>query len=476
MTDIVVIGGGISGSLTALELATSRRVLLIEAAHELLPDSCTSRNQCFKLHTGMHYLGDIETAKACLIRSIAFARAFPDCIVGGQNLDAPYRRGRHFVMKNSLVTPDQAISVATALKELYIQQITIDPQNQVFGAPDNFFRILSSTEYSYLSSNIPYYDENGACHQTNIALGFETAESLVDFESLRRHIRQKIASCPNICVLTESKITEISANKERGYCLQITNRQGEQESINAPFVVNCAWQNIELLSKNIPAKTSAEEQGINRAKITILVNLPDALRSLNTCLFSTGPYCSITILENGDAILASERLTNVGYYSSTEKMPQSLAEEIRNKTSLHTEIGQQFARQILDDCSAYFNPTYQAIMNQSIIKEMRVGFVKHTEMTSAYTKDSIYRMGSIIHSRLDTGVRCVAPGYITNASMKMIYAKNNATLIKEMIEQQTKRLDRNHNTDQSTSTNSFFMEQAPTQLSEQTGQKPQSFS
>ena len=64
MSAIVVIGSGISGTLTALELAENHQVILIEAAHEVLPNSCTSRNQCFKLHTGMHYFGDIQTAKA----------------------------------------------------------------------------------------------------------------------------------------------------------------------------------------------------------------------------------------------------------------------------------------------------------------------------------------------------------------------------------------------------------------------------
>ena len=152
--------------------------------------------------------------------------------------------------------------------------------------------------------------------------------------------------------------------------------------------------------------------------------------------------------------------------------PES-SSEIRNKTSLHTEAGQLFAQQILDDCSAYFHPSLQAIMKKSTIKELRVGFVKHTELTSAYTKDSIYRMDSIIHSRLNTGVRCVAPGYITNASMKMIYAKNNATLIKEMIDQQARLLHHDHNGAQSSNSYTFFAEQVQDKLTQHPDHKPQ---
>ena len=442
MHEIVVIGAGISGTLTALELAANHRILLIESGKEILPDSCTSRNQCFKLHTGLHYFGNIETAKLCLKKAIAFAKEFPDCILGRQNLNASYRRGRHFVMSNSLVKPEEAIKVAIELKELYIQLIASDPKNKVFGDPDRFFKVLSSEEYSYLSKDIPCYDESGSCHKTSVVLGIETAESLVDFNALRMNLRQKVSQCPNITVLPNTKVLDlIPRNETQKYKLSVVDENGFNFLIETSFVVNCAWQNIELIGKKIHSNYLRKEAGVNRIKITTLVQLPEQLHSMHTCLFSTGPYCSITVLANGEAILASERLTNVGYYPIGEEMPKALEEKVQQITSQKIE-GNQFARQILEDCSAYFCPSIQSLMMASKIKEVRVGIVKQVDSIKKYDNTSIYRHDSIVHSRLDTGVCSVIPGYIANASMKMVYALDNAKYIKEIVEHQL-QLDNN---------------------------------
>lgn len=436
MSLIVVIGSGISGTLTALELAEQHQVILVEAESEILPNSCSSRNQCFKLHTGMHYFGDLQTAKTCLTHSIAFARAFPDCIVGGQNILSPLRRGRHFVMSTSLISAQEALNVANALKSFYETLIKEDPLNQVFGSPDSFFRVLDQAEYEYLSKKIPYYDSKGECHHAQVALGLETAESLVDFTVLSQKLRQKIELNTNIRVLKNTKVTGISFETEhKNYILNLSSPDS-QHTVSVPFVVNCAWQNIELLSQNLPQQRTTNRSGVNRVKITILIKLPQALHSLHTSLFSTGPYCSVTILNDGYAILASERLTNVGFYSVEESMPQELAEIVQKNISLETSEGQSLAKQILEDCSAYFSLAIQTLMNSSKIQEIRVGIVKHTELTKTYDNDSIYSLDSIIHSRVDSGVKCIMPRYITNASMKMIYAIGNAKKVKTLIENQ----------------------------------------
>ena len=56
--DVAVIGAGIAGTFTAIQLAKQLglKVALIEKESKILPASSTTMNQCYKLHTGVHYI------------------------------------------------------------------------------------------------------------------------------------------------------------------------------------------------------------------------------------------------------------------------------------------------------------------------------------------------------------------------------------------------------------------------------------
>ena len=107
MEHVIVIGGGISGCLTALRLAETFKVTIIESGEEIIPLHSSSYNQCYKLHTGMHYLHSIETAKRCLESSVEFAKRYRDCLASPNSLQKPWRRGRHFVMQRSDVPQEK---------------------------------------------------------------------------------------------------------------------------------------------------------------------------------------------------------------------------------------------------------------------------------------------------------------------------------------------------------------------------------
>ncbi|MFN7097477.1 MAG: FAD-dependent oxidoreductase, partial [Gammaproteobacteria bacterium] len=90
--DIVVIGGGFAGVFAAIEAASQKKgngkplyknILLIEANDDIL--GASSRSECYKLHTGLHYAGDAATAKECLIESLDFAKKYIKYILGNNN-------------------------------------------------------------------------------------------------------------------------------------------------------------------------------------------------------------------------------------------------------------------------------------------------------------------------------------------------------------------------------------------------------
>lgn len=153
--DVIVIGGGFAGSFTALELLKKGyKVLHIDKDSSILGSSSSSYNECYKLHTGIHYLGDLETARQCLLGAIEFAKEFREFIQG--NPGDPWRKGRHYIVSNSLF---EAKELCGNLQKLYEEKVIEDSDNAVFGDPKEFIKYLSPEEYSYVASEIPYTNE-----------------------------------------------------------------------------------------------------------------------------------------------------------------------------------------------------------------------------------------------------------------------------------------------------------------------------
>ncbi|STX29690.1 bifunctional tRNA (mnm(5)s(2)U34)-methyltransferase/FAD-dependent cmnm(5)s(2)U34 oxidoreductase [Legionella beliardensis] len=449
MHDIIVIGAGIAGTLTALELANKGyKVALIEAGSQVLPPTSSTQNECNKLHTGMHYLGDIKTAEHCLTRAIEFAKKYPEFLAGKDNLSSPCRRGRHYVIGESLVSPEEAEQITHRLRALYQERIDADPTNEVFGKVEHFIQKLKPEEYNFISNTIPISTPDGE-KVTSVAVAYETGESQVDIIALQKHLQAEVDSHANIEFIPNSRVTDLGLMTEQfGYYVVASQADGYEIRQEARGIVNCAWQNIELLDKKLepqtagvnvsagPIETAASSNSVNRVKVSLLVKLPQELTNLNTCIFSSGPFFSITNLGDGTAILTSERFTNVGYYPVGKEMPEALQEKLA-KLKPDTEEGKTFAKNIIDDCAACFAGDYKELFKQAELLEFHVGFVKQLDMQEAYTQTSIYQKGSAVHARQLDGVisKPNAFGYISNSGMKMTYAVNNA-------EQVSQRMDR----------------------------------
>ena len=179
MPKIIVMGAGLSGTLTALELVKDPtvQVTLLEMGSEILPATSSSINECYRLHMGLHYAKDLPTATNCLHRSIEFARKFPGFVAGHDTPGVGWRRGRHYVMSNSVVNVDHVKDIAGKLNELYRSLVAQDVANKVFGEPEDFIRYLEPSDYTHLAPSIPFYHHDGRVDSISVACAKELRAS-----------------------------------------------------------------------------------------------------------------------------------------------------------------------------------------------------------------------------------------------------------------------------------------------------------
>ncbi len=424
---VLVIGAALSGAFSALEAARRGwRVFLIDKEDKIIPDSSSSNNECYKLHTGLHYAGNLKTALACLEDSIAYARQIPaECLAGTNDPNDPCRRGRHFVMSNSLFPPEEIKKVALILQKRYSELVAKDPKNKVFGEPEDFIKFLSESDYPYVAKEIPFTDTSTLRkEQIKVVLGIETGESQIDINKVRGYLTREINSHPNISFVPNVQVLNLSPLSDQlGYAVTVATPTGKQ-IWHVPAIVNCAWQNIESLSKQLGFYTPDENRVI-RVKVCAQVELPPSLRSVNTCIFSIGPFASFTNLGNGQAVLASELTTNVGFYRvESGNRSFELAELMKTPLNPQTGRGAQLSDKIRRECANYLPDLAEAK-----ISKVMLGYVKMTHVPTSYNgSSSLCQKHSPIHQRLERGVEVEsgALGYIANSGNKMTYTLRNA--------------------------------------------------
>lgn len=437
MFDVMIVGAGLSGVLTALNYAEQHpfaKILLIEAASEMLPSNCSSINQTYRLHTGMHYAGDRYTAEYCLIHAIEFARKYPMALAGEDDPRSFLRRGRYYAMSNSLVPLESIREISQHLVSLYQNLIVQDPLNKVFGEPETFIRVLNKEEYPHFAETIPFYPEEGEAQEVSIQLGFESGEAQVDLIRFKAYLQDKIATMPGItCVFSQTVMGIEHDPYHIHYQLHAQSEAGERVTHMGLSIVNCAWQNIEKINHSLGIHNE-DEYAVNRLKASVLIQLPESLRHMNSSMCLLGPYMSISVQEDGTAVLTSERTTNIASFKIDTSVNDAEQEQCVRELTLDTEKGRQTANKIVLECASYFKEPWSSALRTSPILMLRTGYVKLMRNDAAYTFSSIYQAGSTIHTRPFNGVQIHRRGLISNSGMKMVYTYGNARQISSSLE------------------------------------------
>lgn len=454
--DLLIIGAGFSGAFTAQQackmLNPGSKIALVDAKG-LLNSESSSKNECFKLHTGPHYIGDLETAKKCLRSSVEMAHHFPDYILDSSNPSAPTRRGRHYLMSNS--HPIEMVKErCQQLTEYYQHLIKEFPKaKKVFGEPDDFIRYLNPSEYDYVAPEISVKNDlstpSNEFQKESVILGIETPESQIDIDQFKSFFEHAFKHLEDtLYQFYGHNVSKISYSQDMFHYIVETqyfdheSNKMETKYFRAKSVVNCSWQNIDIIDSNLNFDQVEKMPTSIRAKILIDTPVPKKLAKMNTCIFFSGPHASFTMIPASTTMpedqlrVTYEPATNIGHYPSGTPHHQVEDRNLRIICNPLTEdekeeretILKNIAKEILAGASRYI----PAIDSIEKVNATNLGFVKifaDTGEDNAY----LYDVNSPIHQRRESGIQKRALCYIAFSGVKMSYAFDTAKTVVGLI-------------------------------------------
>jgi len=287
---VAVLGAGLAGSATALELAKRGvRVALIDQ-DEIAVNRASLRNEG-KIHLGFIYAKDssLGTARMQLQGALSFRRLLSRWI--GAAADR-LRRSTPFVYavaSNSLLSPQELSTHYDAVERLYRQALADDPSSDYLGTrPENLVRECPRDLFA-------------AFFRTDsFSAAFLTAELAIDTLELAQHLRRSIGSQPNIRFFPGHRVCAV---ERRGNGLVVGGSGSEGAwQLYADHVVNALWEGRLLIDRTFGL--DPVPGWLHRLKYRVIARLPARLRGAPSATMVLGPYGDIVIRPDATAYLS----------------------------------------------------------------------------------------------------------------------------------------------------------------------------
>lgn len=444
MPKVIVIGAGIAGVSVAKKLAVlGHEVILIEQKDTILSGS--SNDTPCRLGLGFHY-NDLETAIRYLHATVDFLKNNPGYTVAEtSHAEDPHKNvdylkhWYYFFVKDSFYKfADVAINVYDKLKEEYIRLINADPANNVLGNPDDFYKELTVGQF-HKNVNLDV-----------VMQGVQTAEQVLDWPKYKRDTTVSIKVDPNIKLYTNTKVIDVKHHQDTPL---FTVKTDTQNTFEAPFVINAAWQNIEIINDYlgvhyVPSSRSNRLKGI----IEIDLNADEGTKRLinsPSMFFCFGAHCSFTNTGNGKGYLSFEPITNIEQSVDLE-LPELSQKLLDHKLTPEewAKYVADFGKQILDGAENYI----PGIKNAKIIgakydstnDDAKFDGAKFGVVRIPSADVDIYSPDSDIHKRSESGVEATdIDGLIVDGAAKLLYGFKNADEVITILQKQAPILDAN---------------------------------
>lgn len=222
---VFIIGTGIAGCTTAWALSEAGyKVSLIE---QLDAPFLSTSIGALGIHLGGRYPKDWETATESLHSGIMMKKLM--------NFAFSDSRLRFLTAEDSPIDFDSYVQYYRKLRDYYGQ---LPIEDQVFGKPADFFRILEPKELEAFSG---------------ISGGIETQEACFDMDRVRSVLLRTLEA-RDVSLLTSTEVLDVSKSTEddAGYSIGFRNlKTGEVGTLQAKTVINAAGPQARTLGQGL---------------------------------------------------------------------------------------------------------------------------------------------------------------------------------------------------------------------------------
>lgn len=410
--NVVVAGAGVAGIFSALELLKTYpyvQVKIIEQKEKIL--SGTSANTPGRMGLGYHYQ-DLETALNYMNNTLVFMKKYHDCFIEDES-KPNLENGRYFILKNSIVDPQDLISTYDKLSLEFERLWTSDPEVQkLFPGTCHLHRAIPPSEYSeYVDPKL-------------VHLAIETREKLLDWNSFEKKVLEELSEFienERVEIVNSTKVLGVSYNEDSSFEIKLEKKTSEgkiKTSQSADFFINATWQNIELLNKKFNISTV---KWTSRMKLLAEVRIPESMTNAHSMFFCLGPFAMFSNMglkkdpqdnskDSNIARITYANVTNHSHYPSDE-MPdfyRRLLENDLNEEDM--KYLSENGKKIIDGVAKYIPK-----MSDSSLIRVLPGIVKSVGGVDINDPKSDF------HKRREEGIEMVHADYYNIASIKLFY-------------------------------------------------------
>lgn len=282
-TDFLVIGGGLAGCGIALELAKNGKNSILIEQDPILMNRASLRNEG-KIHLGLIYAADPskQTGFLQLKGSLQFHLILESWL--GKELSRIEQSTPFFylVANDSLQTADQLADHYQALNQEYCKLLEENPKLNYLGS-----------QPSWLTKRVELDALDGTFNTSRFSAAFSTNEKAINTDDLAREIRNAVQNTPNIELITNFKVDDISDYGSYYKVKAKSNLDSSSLELEAKTVFNAAWDQRLLIDKL--AGVDLPNGWLHRLKYRVIASTLPEHNDLPSATIVLGAYGDVVV-------------------------------------------------------------------------------------------------------------------------------------------------------------------------------------